>query len=33
MKISILIPVNDYDIVALVHWMRDGMEMYLNSPR
>ncbi|HQB87281.1 MAG TPA: glycosyltransferase family A protein, partial [Bacteroidales bacterium] len=26
MKISILIPVNDYDIVALVHWMRDGME-------
>lgn len=26
MKISILIPVNDYDIVALVHWMKDGME-------
>jgi glycosyltransferase involved in cell wall biosynthesis len=24
--ISILIPVNDYDIVALVHSMRDGME-------
>jgi glycosyltransferase involved in cell wall biosynthesis len=26
MMISILIPVNDYDIVALVHSMRDGME-------
>ncbi len=26
MKISILIPVNDFDIVALVHSMRDGME-------
>jgi glycosyltransferase involved in cell wall biosynthesis len=26
MKISILIPVNDFDIVALVHCMRDGME-------
>jgi glycosyltransferase involved in cell wall biosynthesis len=26
MKISILIPVNDYDIVALVHSMKDGME-------
>jgi glycosyltransferase involved in cell wall biosynthesis len=25
MKISILIPVNDFDIVALVHCMRDGM--------
>lgn len=25
MKISILIPVNDFDIVALVHSMRDGM--------
>jgi len=25
MKISILIPVNDYDIVALVHSMREGM--------
>ncbi|MBN2523087.1 MAG: glycosyltransferase family 2 protein, partial [Bacteroidales bacterium] len=24
--ISILIPVNDYDIVALVHCMRDGIE-------
>ena len=26
MKISILIPVNDFDIVALVHSMKDGME-------
>ena len=26
MKISILIPVNDFDIVALVHCMKDGME-------
>lgn len=26
MKISILIPVNDFDIVALVHNMRDGIE-------
>jgi glycosyltransferase involved in cell wall biosynthesis len=26
MMISILIPVNDYDIVALVHSMRDGLE-------
>src|SRR5512136_2137066 len=26
MKISILIPVNDYDIVALVYCMRDGIE-------
>lgn len=26
MKISILIPVNDYDIVALVHCMKDGIE-------
>jgi glycosyltransferase involved in cell wall biosynthesis len=26
MKISILIPVHDYDIIALVHSMRDGME-------
>ena len=26
MMISILIPVNDYDIVALVHSMKDGME-------
>lgn len=26
MKISILIPVNDFDIVVLVHSMRDGME-------
>lgn len=25
MKISILIPVNDFDIIALVHCMRDGM--------
>ena len=25
MKISILIPVNDFDIVALVHSMREGM--------
>ena len=24
--ISILIPVNDYDIVALVHSMKDGLE-------
>jgi glycosyltransferase involved in cell wall biosynthesis len=27
MKISILIPVNDFDIVALIHCMRDGMEL------
>jgi GT2 family glycosyltransferase len=26
MKISILIPVNDFDIIALVHCMKDGME-------
>ncbi|HAX94504.1 MAG TPA: hypothetical protein DCY25_11285 [Bacteroidales bacterium] len=26
MKISILIPVNDYDIVALIHWMKGGLE-------
>jgi len=26
MKISVLIPVNDYDIVALVHSMKSGME-------
>ncbi len=26
MKISILIPVNDFDIVALVHSMSNGME-------
>jgi glycosyltransferase involved in cell wall biosynthesis len=26
MKISILIPVNNYDIIALVHSMKDGME-------
>ncbi len=26
MEISILIPVHDWDIVALVHWMKDGME-------
>ncbi len=25
MKISILIPVNDFDIVALIHNMKDGM--------